>query len=565
MGDETIATKLQALSLKHFGITPRACQNQAADLLQRRVIIEMETGEGKTLTVAMAAIAMAIKGKRVFVATANDYLAMRDAVAMRPMFEGCGLRVDALSSGIDQTLRRQIYACDVVYGTIRELGFDTLRDELADRVREKSSAPLMPKFHSLIIDEADSVLIDEALTPLVIHGHGHEISPEKASLYEWSAVQANRFRPDNDYVVHPLSHAIALTEEGITKAIHASMPISMNGFRMADILNSLENAIDVATRCLRDVHYLVKDSQVMLVDEHSGRIADAKKLSGGLHQAIEAKERLPLTRSGKTIARMTIQELVNRTPHLSGVTATAYEERRELGQVYGLAVNRLSPHVPTRRSLLSTKVFAHHHEKLLGILSETRELVDANRAVLIGTKTIEQSEILSDMMHEQRLSHVVLNARQSSEEASIIALAGQSKRVTVATNMAGRGTDIRIAQDVRVAGGLHVIVSEPHLTSRIDRQLAGRCGRQGDPGTVRYYYSPDDKILAGSFGDNQTNPLRRVLSDASLVREVKRAQDAIARRQREQRFQLAMIESQVVDDLGELGLNPHLDRLTIDD
>lgn len=203
-------------------------------------------------------------------------------------------------------------------------------------------------------------------------------------------------------------------------------------------------------------------------------------------------------------------------------------------------------------------------KKLLGILAETRELVDANRAVLLGTRTIEQSEILSAMMHEQGLSHVVLNARQSTEEANIVALAGQSKRVTVATNMAGRGTDIRIAEEVRAAGGLHVIVSEPHLTTRIDRQLAGRCGRQGDPGTVRHYYSPDDCVLVGSFVTSQPSNLRRVFSNASLVRAVKGAQDAIARRHREQRFQLALAESQVVEDLEEMGLNPHLDRLTMD-
>jgi len=563
--DHAFAAKLRSLAVQHLGITPRKTQTTAAALLQRRVIVEMETGEGKTLTVAMAAIAMATTGKRVYVATANDYLAARDAEAMNPLFEGYGLRASSLSSTLPREPRRSVYACEIIYGTIRELGFDSLRDELESRKNGSSASNLVPKSLSLIVDEADSVLIDEALSPLVINEVGFEQTAEKTMLYRWSAIQAAQMSIGRDYVIHSASNAIALTDQGIARIVRSLMPTEMAEFRMHDILNSLERAIDVASRYQRDAHYLIRNNQVMLIDSNTGRIASSKKLSSGLHQAIEAKERLPITNSGKTTARMSIQELVNRMPHLSGVTGTAFEERRELRTVYGLQVKRSYPHVPSRRIRLSTRVFADNHQKLIGIVNETRDLLFSGRAVLVGTQTIDQSERISRLMDDQGITHVVLNARQSSDEAGIVALAGQSKRVTVATNMAGRGTDIRISEDVREAGGLHVVVAEPHLIARIDRQLAGRCARQGDPGTVRHYLAPDDQLFKIASQQSYLKRFGRQVSRLEFVWRAIRSQRMIGRLQREHRYRLAASESQLAEDFEELSLSPHLDRPTADD
>lgn len=561
--------RLRSLAHQCFGLSPREVQHRAAGLLEGRTIVEMDTGEGKTLTVAMAAIAIACRGQRVFVATANDYLATRDAAEMAPLFDGFGSNAGALTTTMDRDSRRRVYSCGIVYGTIRELGFDKLRDALAARHPSGDDGPMVPKFDSLVVDEADNVLIDEALTPLVISERVGSVSPSQTALYRWSAEQAKRLAPGTDFVEHTPTGRIALTENGIIQAMGCPMPPSMGELRMPEILHSLERSLEVATRFLRDVHYLVKDDQVLLVDEYSGRLAAAKKMSGGLHQAIEAKEGLPITPAARTAARMTIQELVNQTPHLCGVTATAQEDKTEFRSVYGLHVKRLPPHFPSQRKRLPSQFFANRQDKEWGIVLDVRKMIEAGRAVLIGTRTIEQSESLSSLLTEQRVAHVVLNARQSSEEASIIAQAGQRGRVTVATNMAGRGTDIRIADAVRTAGGLHVIVSEPHTAARIDRQLAGRCGRQGDPGTVSHFFSADDKVIEWASGrvtaGNAPLAIDNPFAQAKLLWQAKRAQARLGRVHRGMRFRLAQAEQQSAGDLRELGLDPHLDRVSASD
>jgi len=561
--------KVLSVIRKELGVAPRAAQLTAARLLEQRMIVEMETGEGKTLTATIAAITLAQDGKRIFVATANDYLAERDAVEMQPVYDAFGLRAGAVASSLDRESRRQVYAGDVVYGAIRELGFDTLRDAIHRRNGSRDDSPVVPKFHSLIVDEADSVLIDEALTPLVISGSGELLSSAKEALYRWSAEHARVVHYGVDYVINRGAGGAALTDDGIARTIRIPMPSAMSSFRMTEILHSLERAIEVETQVLRDKHYIIKDNRVFLVDEYTGRLADAKKMGGGLHQAIEAKESIPLTSLGVTVARMTIQELVNRVPHLCGITATAREDQRELRRVYDLKMRRVTPNVPTKRIRLPQLVYADNEKKMLGIVAESQAMVAAGRAVLIGTRTIEQSERLSAHMNIQHTPHVVLNARQSSEEASIVALAGQPDRVTVATNMAGRGTDIRLSETVRKNGGLHVIVSEPHVAARIDRQLAGRCGRQGDPGTVRHFLAADDEIFGAAFGEQAAVQIASRFDGrcglTQLIWKSKRAQRAIARQHRDQRYQLAEADSRVSNDLQELGLDPHLDRLYVND
>ena len=555
--------RLLSVIRKELCVAPKAAQLQAARYLQQRFVVEMETGEGKTLTAAIAAITLAQRSHRIYVATANDYLAERDAVEMQPLYDAFGLRTNAVTASLDRESRRRVYAGDIVYGAIRELGFDTLRDAI-DHKSGNRSIPMVPKFQSLVVDEADSVLIDEALTPLVINGNGELLTSAKEALYRWSAEHAKGVKYGVDFINNRAAGGIALTDDGIANVIRSTMPQAMNSFRMTEILYSLERAIEVATHIVRDKHYIVKENRVLLVDEFTGRLADSKKMGGGMHQAVEAKESLPLTSLGVTVARMTIQELVNRTPHLCGITATAREDKRELRRIYDLKVQRVQPNVRANRIRLPQLVFANNEMKIRGIVAEAHAMVAAGRAVLIGTRTIEQSEQLSAHMNDQKMPHVVLNARQSSEEASIVALAGQVGRVTVATNMAGRGTDIRLSDAVRRNGGLHVIVSEPHPAARIDRQLAGRCGRQGDPGTVRNYLAADDEIFGAAYGEQDARQIALRFNDrcgpTQLVWTSKRAQRAIAGQHRDQRYQLAEADAKISADLEELGLDPHLDR-----
>ena len=561
--------KLRSACHQSLGIEPRREQMQAAHWLQQRTIVEMETGEGKTLAVAMAAIQHATQGHRTFIATANDYLASRDASEMSPFLECFGLKASALCASQAQEARCRTYSADIVYGTVRELGFDTLRDALRRRKNHRTERPWVPTFHTIIVDEADSVLIDDALTPLVISEPASIISSAKASLYQWCASQAREMIKGSDYLIHSANDQIALTDQGIAKVIHQPMPISLEQYQTIDILHAVERAIDVDTRVKRNVHYLVRGDQIVLIDEPTGRLAESKQMGGGFHQAIEAKENLAISVPGSTAARMTIQELANRVTHLCGVTATATEEKRELSSVYRLRTKRIRRHQASRRDMLCPLTFRHEQDKLNSVVTECQSMLLSGRPILIGTRTIEKSEVLATMLRAAGISPRVLNARQTQEEASIIALAGQSGQVTVATNMAGRGTDIRLSEEARRSGGLHVIIAEPHALARLDRQLAGRCGRQGDPGSVRRFFSSDDAIFEMVGGIDKphglVNRLSGVFTGSYLVTKTAQAQRLASRIQRLQRRQLAEADSRLADDLIELGLDPHLDRLELID
>lgn len=559
--------ELRVASEQHLGLQPRDCQLQAANRLSQRTIVEMDTGEGKTLAVAMSAIAHAMAGRWTFIATANDYLAARDAEIMRPLYLSFGLRCDAVVSSMPRDQRAIAYRSPIVYGTIRELGFDTLRDALDKRNRRAGDAPIVPALDALIVDEADSVLIDEATTPLVISEAGAVNAP-LASLFEWSAAQSKSMRPSIDFEFHESTGTVALTDIGSSRAIHQPMPPGFDEFGLIDILHAVERAVFVEQRLQRDVHYVLKDDRVVLVDEYTGRLAESKQMGGGLHQAIEAKERLSITPASRTIARMTIQELTLRAAHLSGITATAHEDRREFHSVYGMTFHRIPPHVPSKRRELPTLGFASGIDKHAAIISESQQMLASGRPVLIGTRTVAKSEALSRAMAKHNLDHELLNAAQSAREAEIISLAAQAPRITIATNMAGRGADIRLSEATRAAGGLHVIISEPHASPRIDRQLAGRCGRQGDPGTTRQYLAADDELLRQAVGDHDIIIDPSIASSPTraatwLSRKVKSAQSLVGKHQRNLRRQLAHGEAELRHDLETLGLDPYLDRIDL--
>jgi preprotein translocase subunit SecA len=534
-----------------------------------RCVVEMQTGEGKTLTTVIPAAIQAMRQGttgNVLVATANDYLAARDADWMRPIYQALNLRVGSITSGSTTDQRREAYGCDVTYGTLQQFAFDFLRHSLANRESDgATTAPASFRFDALIVDEADSVLIDEARTPMVITAPTRAADEAAEACFRWSARQVADYGRDQDYVRLASSGEIALTERGRARAIQGEMPQAMGRLTTTEILHSIERAIWVNQTLHRDQHYVVKDDRIHLIDEYTGRMAERRNFAGGIQQAIEAREGLGLSSPSQPVARISVQEFVSKFDHLCGLTATAWEDRRELRMVYGLKVRRIATHHRSQRTILEPIVCGSRDEKWQRIISETRNVTAAGRSVLIGTRTIDQSEQLSERFRRASVDHVVLNARNISREAAIIARAGQIGRVTIATNLAGRGTDIRLDPRVARAGGLHVIVSEPHAAARIDRQLIGRCARQGDPGTARLFSCPEDQILAQSFGDRRAEQIRqaalRGAGDRWLLAKIKQAQRAVARRHCAERARLTAHETTLSDAMKQLGLDPLLDPL----
>ena len=550
---------------KHLGFKIRPSQWDASRLLSDRCIVEMPTGEGKTLTTLLAACSLAATGQRVLIATANDYLASRDADWMSKLYNSVNLSVSSVTASTPQQARFATYKHDVVYGTLREFAFDFLRHSL-ERRKNPQSKVIRSEFPKdiLIIDEADSILIDEARTPMIITAPATEIDQARESCYRWASDAAIGFQRPRDYVRIDSSGLVALTEAGRKRAFTALMPTTIATLTTTDILHALERAILVNETIHRDIHYVIHEDRIQLVDEYTGRGAADRNFGGGVQQAIEAREGLTLTQASEPIARISVQKFVSRFRYLGGMTATAWEDRDELQQVYNVKVHRVRPHRRSQQILMPPVACRSLREKWVRIADETAKMIKKNRSVLIGTRTIAQSEELSTQLNENEISHVVLNARNTASEAEIIAKAGQPGRVTVATNMAGRGTDIRLSEEVRKAGGMHVIVSEAHAASRIDRQLIGRSSRQGDPGSARLFVSPADEILAQAYGEEQSAKFLHAATQGSirwLLPRVLSAQKRVARIHRKERTALTARDESLSDAMLSLGLDPHLDPL----
>jgi preprotein translocase subunit SecA len=477
-------------------------------VLLNGLVAEMETGEGKTITATLPACTAALAGVPVHIITVNDYLTARDAATMGPIYRALGLSVGSIVHGMDPAARRAAYGCDVTYCTNKELTFDYLRDRIAlgrdesriqlaiERLaggKSKAGQLALRGLFYAIVDEADSVLIDEARTPLVISGAG-DSAPER-EMYEAALAVARRLEADVDFRVDAKDRRLALTDAGCVRLDEwaPSLPPLFQGQRRREELVS--QALVALHLFHRDTQYLVRDQKVHIIDEFTGRVLADRTWEQGLHQMVEAKEELPLSSRQSAVARITYQRFFRRYLWLAGMTGTAHEVRRELWSVYGLPVVRVPTHRRVRRRSTGDCVFTTEAEKWAAIVARVKALHEIGRPVLIGTRSVAASEKLSAHLNDAGLEHRLLNARQDQREAQIVAEAGQHGRITVATNMAGRGTDIKLGPGVAELGGLHVIATELHEARRIDRQLFGRGGRQGDPGTLEAMISLEDELI----------------------------------------------------------------------
>jgi preprotein translocase subunit SecA len=497
----------RTLGMRHFD-----CQFMGGWALLLGMLPEMETGEGKTLTATLAAGVAALAGIPVHVICVNDYLTERDAEEMGPLYRFFGLTVGCVTHGLTNEERRAAYGCDITYCCNKEVVFDYLRDKLTlgritDSLRLQSEylytgnareeRLLLRGLHFAICDEADSLLVDEARTPLIISGTGQGGEEEENFLAEVLSVTRTLVEGKH-YAIDRHENTVDLTGAGEQRIAEAGTSLGRawaGSIRRNDAVRKALTALHVF---MPDVHYLVRDGKVQIIDEYTGRLMPDRSWERGIHQLIELKEGCEVTRQLESLARITYQRFFRRYLHLCGMTGTAWEIRWELWMVYGLPVVRIPTNRPLQRKRLPGRVLPSRDGKYRAILKRVEELTGTGRPVLIGTPSLEASERLSAVFSEAGVAHRVLNAKNDREEASIVAEAGQARAVTIATNMAGRGTDIKLGEGVRETGGLHVIVSESHDAGRIDRQLAGRCARQGDPGSFEFYYSAEDMLLEGN-------------------------------------------------------------------
>ncbi len=472
------------------------------------MVAEMETGEGKTLTATLAATAAALAGLPVHVITSNDYLATRDAEAMRPIYAALGLDVGIIQNGMEPSQRQKAYGCHITYCSNKEIAFDYLRDRitLGKRHRrlsvkiERVCSPEAPVNRLLlrglffgIVDEADSVLVDEARTPLIISEGGRD--SQSSALYNQAVAMARGLEPGRDYHLDDTERKVEISAGGLDRLenLAANLEGIWQGPRRREQL--VTQALSALHLYRRDVHYLVRDEKAQIIDEYTGRVLPDRSWEHGLHQMVEAKEGVPITERRESLARTSYQRFFRRYLHLAGMTGTAWEIAPELWSVYSLDVVR----VPTNRTVCrhrhGTRVFSTEAKKWQAAAERVAAYNSQGRPVLVGTRSVAASESLSDVLTLRGIGHRVLNANQDQEEAQVISSAGLAGAVTVATNMAGRGTDIKLDQGVAEAGGLHVLATEIHDARRIDRQLYGRCGRQGDPGSYEMLLSLEDELI----------------------------------------------------------------------
>jgi preprotein translocase subunit SecA len=507
------------LNMRHFDV-----QLLGGAAVHHNSIVEMQTGEGKTLTATLPLYLAALEGKGAHLATVNDYLAKRDADWMRPLYEILGMKVGCIQSQMPQPERKKQYSCDITYGTANEMGFDFLRDRLLKRRISEgqrdlfgamlgragpgNEEPVQGELHFMLVDEADSILIDEARTPLIISALPGEEEELEAEAYRWAANCAPSFEENEHYDYDHKDKTVELTLAGRRKVREITKPPAMDRMPLSTIYEHIERAVKVAREMFLDRQYVVRDGEIVIVDEFTGRLGEGRKWRAGIHQAVEAKEGVEITFATNQAARITVQDFFLRYNRLAGMTGTAATSARELHKIYHCRVVPVPTNRPPIREKLPTLVFGTSDDKWQAIIDDLVEQHKLGRPVLVGTRSIDKSERLAVLLNERGIEHAVLNARHIAKEAEIVSQAGQISKVTVATNMAGRGTDIRLGPGVHELGGLHVICTELHESQRIDRQLIGRCGRQGDPGTYRQFLALDDEILLVGFGPKKAEQLK---------------------------------------------------------
>jgi preprotein translocase subunit SecA len=473
----------RTLNMRHFDV-----QMVGGMVLHEGRIAEMKTGEGKTLVATLPVVLNAMTGKGVHVVTVNDYLAKRDAGELAPLYEFLGYEVGTVLEGeYDPQHKRTQYAADITYGTNNEFGFDYLRDNMSfsrDQMVQRGH-------HFVIVDEVDSILIDEARTPLIISG------PTNRTLDNYVRADeiAKQMEKETHFTVDEKDRLVLITEEGISKAEELFGVENLYSLENSALSHHLDQALKANYLFEIDVDYVVKDGEVVIVDEFTGRLSEGRRYSEGLHQALEAKERVQIKEESQTLADITFQNYFRMYDKLAGMTGTAQTEATEFAQIYKLDVVSIPTNVPVTRQDLNDLIYKTEGEKFGAAIAKIRELNANGQPVLVGTASIEKSEILHELLKKEKIAHTVLNAKNHEQEGEIIKNAGEKGAVTIATNMAGRGVDIKVSDEIKAMGGLYIIGTERHENRRIDNQLRGRSGRQGDPGVSQFYLSLEDNLL----------------------------------------------------------------------
>ncbi|WP_409513404.1 preprotein translocase subunit SecA [Campylobacter sp. MIT 99-7217] len=498
----------RVLNMRHFDV-----QLIGGMVLHEGKIAEMKTGEGKTLVASLPVVLNAMSGKGVHVVTVNDYLAKRDASEMGAIYNFLGLSVGVvLSSSNSDEDHKKAYECDITYGTNNEFGFDYLRDNMKFSKAEK----VQRGHHFVIVDEVDSILIDEARTPLIISGptnrtlDGYIRANEVAKKMQRGEALLPPQKPSGDFVVDEKNRSILITEAGISKAEELFGVENLYSLDNAILAHQLDQALKAHNLFEKDVHYVVRNKEVIIVDEFTGRLSEGRRFSEGLHQALEAKEGVKIQEESQTLADISFQNYFRMYEKLAGMTGTAQTEAAEFSQIYSLDVISIPTNIPVKRLDKDDLIYKSQNEKFKAVIEEIKRANAKGQPVLVGTASIERSEVFHNMLVKEKIPHHVLNAKNHEQEALIIADAGKKSAVTIATNMAGRGVDIKIDDEVRELGGLYIIGTERHESRRIDNQLRGRAGRQGDPGMSRFYLSLEDNLLRIFGGDRIKSIMERL-------------------------------------------------------
>lgn len=492
-------TGKRTLNMRHFDV-----QLIGGMVLHDGKIAEMKTGEGKTLVATLPVVLNAMSGKGVHVVTVNDYLAKRDAEQMSAIYNFLGFSVGVvLSSQNSDIEHKQAYDCDITYGTNNEFGFDYLRDNMKFSKAEK----VQREHNFVIVDEVDSILIDEARTPLIISGptnrtlDGYIKANEVAKQMQKGEAVLPPAKPEGDFVVDEKNRNILITEAGIAKAEKLFGVENLYSLDNAILAHQLDQALKAHNLFEKDVHYVLRNNEVIIVDEFTGRFSEGRRFSEGLHQALEAKENVKIQEESQTLADITFQNYFRMYNKLAGMTGTAQTEATEFSQIYSLDVISIPTNIPIKRQDKDDLIYKTQNEKFKAVIEEIKKANAKGQPVLVGTASIERSEVFHNMLVKEKIPHHVLNAKNHEQEALIIQDAGKKGAVTIATNMAGRGVDIKIDDEIRALGGLYIIGTERHESRRIDNQLRGRAGRQGDPGISRFYLSLEDNLLRIFGGD----------------------------------------------------------------
>lgn len=551
-------------SRRHLGMVHHDVQLLCGIEMSRGRIAEMKTGEGKTLTAGLLAYVGSLFGRGMHIVTFNDYLAMRDCEILAPVYSGLGLTSGVIYDGLPSGERRKAYQCDITYGSAKEFGFDFLRDRMALRDTGSDRDGVMRGTFFALVDEADSILIDEARTPLIIGIQDPAKQKTNQECCLWAAHHAASLIEGKHFQCDPKDRSVKILSDGqrFIRTLPEVPSIGQLSYR--EIFDYLNNAIVARRDYHLDKQYAIEEGKIVIIDELTGRPAPDRQWQRGIHQAIEAKEGLTVSDVNQQAATITIQNLFGKYEQICGMTGTVYPSRKEIRKIYAKRVVRIPTHRPVIRKQYPTQVFGKASRKYASIAEEVKHCVEQGRSVLIGTRTVNASERLSETLNQHNVNHSLLNARYLDNEAEIVEQAGQPSRVTVATNMAGRGTDIKLHPSVREAGGLHVILTELHESPRIDWQLIGRGSRQGDPGSFRIYVSFDDEILRLGFGDAKAKYLREKFehlegsSNVWSFRYFLAAQSRAERRYMMDRLIARKVETDRQKGFHEAGIDPYL-------